>query len=283
MTSTNGVVQGNLGWAEQKGLLLKELKPVGVEKIEFSFFQAGTDVQAALLSDAIDVAVTGDMPALQTKGNGADTRLIGFTSVNGDTWLIGRKGGPRTIRGLVGKTVTAPHGTIRYRVLYGLLHDAGLLKQVPIANVPTPESLAGLKSGKVDAMTVGGTTAALLEKQGFVVIDKASNHPKLLSTEPTTAKQDFLSAHPGFAAAWGRGIQRVNQDIRAHADEYWAYSAKKDDVDVALARIAEPVEHFNVDPLPEAGLAQLRSTYDFLNGQKLIEKPFDLDAWVAGE
>ena len=56
LTSVNGTVQGNLGWGDEKGLLLDALRPAGVEKIDFALFQSGKDVTAALLSGAVDVA-----------------------------------------------------------------------------------------------------------------------------------------------------------------------------------------------------------------------------------
>jgi sulfonate transport system substrate-binding protein len=281
MTSVTGTVQGNLGWAEEKGLLLDGLKASGVKQIRFSFFQSGADVSAALLSGAIDVAVTGDMPALRTRAKGNATRLLALTTINADTWLIGRKGGPTDIHGLVGKTVTAPEGTIRYRVAYGLLHEAGLTGKVPIKNVPTPESLAGLSSGSIDATVIGGTQAYELERKGFVVIDKASNHPQLRSTEHSTALQPFLDKHPGFGPAWGAAIASVNRHVRDNIQDYWAYAAKKEDTEVELESKAEPAEHFNVEPFPADGIAQVRATYAFLREQKLIDAEFDIDAWLV--
>ncbi len=279
MTSVTGTVQGNLGWAEEKGLLLDALKPSGVKQVKFSFFQSGADVSAALLSGAIDVAVTGDMPALRTRAKGNPTRLLALTTINADTWLIGRKGGPTDIKDLVGRTVTAPEGTIRYRVAYGLLHEAGLTGKIEIKNVPTPESLAGLSSGSIDATVVGGTQAYELERKGFVVIDKASNHPHLRSTEHSTALQSFLDKHPGFGQAWGAAIASINRHVRDNITEYWAYSADKDDTEVEFAAKAEPAEHFNVEPFPADGIAQVNATYEFLRDQKLIDAEFDIDAW----
>ncbi|MEW2374990.1 ABC transporter substrate-binding protein [Micromonospora sp. NPDC047812] len=281
MTSVTGTVQGNLGWAEERGLLRDRLRPSGVREVRFSFFQSGADVSSALLSGAIDVAVTGDMPALRTRAKGNPTRLLALTTVNADIWLIGRKGGPSDIDALVGGTVTAPEGTIRHRVAYGLLHAAGLTDRIQIRNVPTPESLAGLSSGSIDATVVGGTQAYELERKGFVVIDKASHHPHLLSTEHSTALQSFLDAHPGFGEAWGTAIAAVNQDVRDNISAYWEYAAKKDAVDVTLAAKAEPAGHFNVEPFPADGVAQVRATYEFLRQQKLIDAEFDIDSWLV--
>ncbi len=281
MTSVTGTPQGNLGWGHEHDLFLEALRPAGVTDIEFSFFQAGTDVSSALVSGAIDVAVTGDFPALATRGSGAQTRLLGLAAINGDTWLIGRQDGPTTIEGLVGGTVTAPHGTIRHRVAYGLLHAAGLEDQIEIANVPTPESLSGLASGSIDATVVGGVTAVELEQEGYIVIDRASNHPELLSTEPTTALQEFLDAHPGFVEAWQEALVTVNQHIRQNAEAYWEYVADLEDTTAEVAAVAEPVERYNTEPFPEEGIRQLAATQQFLREQGLLESDFDIDEWIV--
>jgi sulfonate transport system substrate-binding protein len=281
MTSPTGTVQGNLGWANDKSLLLDSLKSTGVKEIKFSFFQSGANVSAALLSGAIDVAVTGDMPALQTRAKGSPTRLLALTTVNADAWLVGRKGGPTDIQGLVGKTVTAPTGTIRFRVAYGLIKAAGLTSKIDIKNVPTPDSVAGLSSGSIDATVVTGTQALGLESKGFVVIDKASKHPNLASTEQSTALQSFLDQHPGLSKAWGAAVASVNKHIRDNISDYWQYAAKKDGVDVALEAKAEPAEHFNTEPFPADGISQAKATYAFLKEEKLIDGEFDIDAWLA--
>jgi sulfonate transport system substrate-binding protein len=279
LTSVNGTVQGNLGWGDEKGLLLDALRPAGVEKIDFALFQSGKDVTAALLSGAVDVAVTGDNPALTARSNGAETRLLALSTISGDTWLVGRPDGPTRTEDLVGKVVAAPEGTIRDRVAKGLLQEAGVDDEIKVSNVATPEALAGLASGSVDATTVGGTTAIELERQGYVVIDKASEHG-LESTEPNTALQSFLDEHPGFVEAWTAAVVSVNEHIRDNGADYWAYSAKKDEVDADIAEAAEPLEHFPTEPLPAEGLKQLSGTYDYLLDTDSLEGPFDIDEWV---
>jgi sulfonate transport system substrate-binding protein len=280
LTSVNGTVQGNIGWGDEKGLLLDALRPAGVEKIDFALFQSGKDVTAALLSGAVDVAVTGDNPALTARSNGAETRLLALSTISGDTWLIGRPDGPTDIKDLVGKTVAAPEGTIRDRVAHGLLQAAGIGDKVPVRNVATPEALAGLAGGSIDATTVGGTTAIELERQGYVVIDKASEHG-LESTEPNTALQSFLDEHPDFAKAWAAAVVSVNEHVRDHGADYWAYSADKDEVEVDVAKEAEPLENFPLEPLPAEGLKQLTSTYQYLLDTDSLEGPFDIEKWVV--
>ena len=53
LTAVNGALQGNLGWGDEKGLLLDALRPAGVKKIDFALFQSGKDVTAALLAGEV--------------------------------------------------------------------------------------------------------------------------------------------------------------------------------------------------------------------------------------
>ncbi len=47
-TSVTGTPAGSLGWGDKQGILAEQLKSAGVGKIEYSFFQSGSDVASAL-------------------------------------------------------------------------------------------------------------------------------------------------------------------------------------------------------------------------------------------
>lgn len=280
MTASGDVLDGNMGWGSQQGTLLKALRPVGVTKITFALFQAGPAVQTALASHAVDVAVTGDMPALQARGNGVRTRQIGFTSIDGESWVIGQKGGPKTLEGLAGKKVTAPTDTVRYRFLYGLLVDKHLTGKVQISNLGTPESIAALKSGSIDALSVGGVQAIQLIDEGYPVLAAGSAYPSLRSTEESTALQSFLDDHPGFRAAWGKAIGDTNANLRQHGQAYWNYNAKIDQATAAQEKQSTPLDNYNETPFPAAGVTQLQSTYQFLSSQKQIAHGYQVTSWL---
>lgn len=279
-TSVTGTPAGSLGWGDKHGILADELAKVGVTKIEYAFFQSGKDVVAALLSGAVDVAAVGDNPALTAKGNGADIALLALDSYNGDTWLIGAKGGPTTIEGLTGKSITAPQGTIRDRAARQLIAANGLEGKIDVKDVPTPESIAGLSAGKIDATVVGGTGAVELANKGFPVLDKTSNH-NLGSVGTTIAQTTFLTEHPDFLQAWQAAIVATNQHVLDNFDDYTSWVAETDGVDLDLVREATDRNTFNTDPFPRDGLDQLISAYDFLVGDGVIANEFDIDEWAG--
>ena len=279
-TSVTGTPAGSLGWGDKEGILAERLAAVGVSGIEYSFFQSGKDVVAALLSGAVDVAAVGDNPSLTARGNGADLALLALDSINGDSWLVGARGGPTTIQGLVGRSVTAPQGTIRDRAARQLIEVAGLSGQIEVKDVPTPESIAGMSAGQIDATVVSGAGAAELEQRGFPVIDKTSRHG-LGSVGTTVAAVSFVDGHPGFAQAWQGAVGAVNQDILDNFDAYTEWVAQTDGVDVALVRVTTDRSTFNTEPFPAQGLSQLQAAHDFLAEDGSIQAPFDVAEWAG--
>lgn len=280
-TSTTGTPAGNIGWGDKQGILADKLAAAGVTKIKYSYFQSGKDIVAALLSGAVDVAAVGDNPSLTAKGNGADVALLSLDSINGDMFLVGAKDGPRTIAGLAGKTVTAPQGTQRDRTIRQLIDLAGLTDKVTVSDVDTPNSIAGLKSGRIAATVLDGASAIQLQQQGFPVLDEVAKHKGLGGVGTDITLNSFAKAHPGFVTAWQDAITGINKDILAHYDDYLSWVAQTDGIDVGVERRATKRNTFNTEPYPRQGVAQLQSTLDFLVDDGTIKKPFKIADWVA--
>jgi sulfonate transport system substrate-binding protein len=279
-TSPTGTPAGSLGWGDKKGILEEKLKAAGVDRIEYAFFQSGSDVASALFAGAIDVAAIGDNPALRARGRDPRVVLLSLDSINGDAWLVGAKGGPTDIAGLVGKTVTAPQGTIRDRAAKQLIDAAGLSEEIQVRDVPTPESIAGLNSGQIDATVLTGASAIELQEKGFPVIDSLSKHG-FGSTGTNIALTDFTEAHPGFADAWRDAITAVNEDIVENFDEYAEWVAVTDDTNVDYVKKSISVNEFNTEPFPEQGVEQLEAAYEFLKADGSIETDYSVQEWAG--
>lgn len=281
-TSVTGTPAGSLGWGDKEGILADELKAAGVNKIEYSFFQSGSDVASALFAGAVDVAAIGDNPGLRSRGRDPKVVLLALDSINGDHQLIGAKDGPTDIRGLVGKIITAPQGTIRDRTARQLINAAGLTGQIEVRDVPTPESIAGLSSGQIDATIVSGASAVELEEKGFPVIDRVSRHG-FGSTGTNIALSTFTDARPGFREAWQGAITAVNRNIADNFDDYLHWVADTDDTKYEYVKKSVRVEEFNTEPFPEDGVDQLQAAYDFLDADGSLDNEFSVDDWVGAQ
>lgn len=281
-TSVTGTPAGSLGWGDKQGILAEQLNPAGVGKIEYSFFQSGSDVASALFAGAIDVAAIGDNPALRARSRDPKVVLLSLDSINGDARLVGAKGGPTEIKGLVGKDITAPQGTIRDRAARQLIDAAGLTGQIHVRDVPTPESIAGLSSGKIDAAILTGASAAELQSKGFPIIDSLSRHG-FGSTGTNIALRSFTDAHPEFVGAWQQAVTTVNRDITENFDAYLSWVAQTDDTDLEFVQKSTRPEEFNTEPFPQAGLDQLDAAYKFLNADGSFDHEYSVREWAGAK
>lgn len=281
-TSVTGTPAGSLGWGDREGILTDELTAAGVDKIEYSFFQSGSDVVSALLAGAIDVAAVGDNPALRARSRDPKVVLLSLDSVNGDAWLVGAKDGPAEIQGLVDKSVTAPQGTIRDRAARQLIDAAGLTGKIEVRDVPTPESIAGLSSGKIDATILTGASAIELQDKGFPIIDSLSRHG-FGSTGTNIALASFTDAHPGFRETWQQAVTKVNRDINDNFDKYLAWVAETDGTELKYVRQSTNADEFNVEPFPQVGIDQLEAAYNFLNADGSLDNEYSVQEWAGAQ
>ncbi|KUI38463.1 nitrate ABC transporter substrate-binding protein [Mycobacterium sp. IS-1496] len=281
-TSPTGTPAGSLGWGDKQGILAEQLKDAGVDKIEYSFFQSGSDVASALFAGAVDVAAIGDNPALRARSRDPKVVLLALDSINSDAWLVGAKGGPTDIAGLVGKNVTAPQGTIRDRAAKQLIDAAGLTGKIQVRDVPTPESIAGLSSGQIDATVVTGASAIELQDKGFPIIDSLSRHG-LGSTGTNIALSPFTDEHPEFAESWRRAVTAVNRDITENFGDYTAWVAQTDGTDLEFVKQSTKVDEFNTEPFPAKGVDQLEAAYEFLNADGSLENQYSVREWAGAK
>lgn len=276
---TKVAVDGLVGWAGDRGILRQKLAPVGFGGVEFSTFPTGPALNAALTSRSVDVVVMGDTPALQLRSNDYPSRLIAISGIDGDDWLIGRRSGPTTLDGLIGKKASAAPGTAPERYLLGLLQQEGLSSAITISNLQTNDAATALRADQIDAFVASGPMAATFEADGYPVIDRASQHTGLSTTTVNVASQELLDAHPGFATAWGAALTEAAAAAKADPGGFASFNATADKVSVSIAQVATPLAGVPVEPFSPDGVQQLQGAYDFLLAQGSIKNPYDLNSW----
>jgi NitT/TauT family transport system substrate-binding protein/sulfonate transport system substrate-binding protein len=221
----------------------------------------------------------GDLPALEARAQGFATRLLAISSVSGSTWIIAKKGGPTTLSGLAGGSLGSPPGTAPYRYAYELLEERGLLSKVTISPLQTPNGVAALESGQIDAFSAPQPYAAELAAEGYPVLDKESSHPNLLATGEIVTTQTFLDAHRKFVPSFDRTYTSIVANIDAHAAGFYSYEAFVEGLPLAVAKQAYPVSAYPATPLIASGITLLGSTLKFALSLKLVTNTFDLKAW----
>jgi sulfonate transport system substrate-binding protein len=278
---TTPTPSGPEGWSQQSGALVKALKPLGIAKVTWSPFKNGPDLTAAMTGGSLDLGLLGDTPALTARGKGLKIRLVNQSVVGTDAWLVTKKGGPKTVKELAGTTVATQVGSYMYRYLLALLEQDGIAKKVKVTHIYTAGASAALASGAVAAYAApAGQLTALLGKQGYPVIDKASvNHPELRGTSLTVIPDKVLAAHPGLPQAWNKARTAAVADITKQPDAYYAFAAKATQTPEAVVRAVTPLTLYPSEPFSPTGLILLEGTKKFLVDHKLAASDFSLTEW----
>lgn len=279
--SNTATPAGPEGWAQHDGTLVPGLKAAGVKSVTFVPFKNGPDLTAAISGGSLDLATLGDTPALTAKANGLGIRLVNQATVGQDTWLFGKKGGPTSVAQLQGQTIATQVGSYMYRYLIAMLQQQGLADSVRVTHIYTTSAQAALQSGGVAAYAApAGPLTALLQQQGFPVLDKASDdHRDLLGTSVTVITDRALKAHPDLPAAWNAVRAKAIADMTAKSDAYYAFAAKATGTTADVVQGSLPVSLYKTDAFTSDGMTLLQSTDDFLAKNKLSKSVVDLDAW----
>lgn len=270
---------GAAGWGFHKGIIQEELKKHGITKVNLTAFPNGPDLNESLISGRLNVGSLGDTPAILAKSSGANTRLISQPLKMNVGYLIGKKGGPKTIKDLEGKTIAIQKGSFMHRYVVGLLKEEGV-KKYNLVHMLRPDGEAALARGEVDAMTNNGVYAVKQINQGYTHLDDALSHPELLGSSVTVASGDLLKKFPDFPKVWNEAIEKSLDDLKQHEDEYYELMAKLSQTTPELVKETSPIKWQEEEPFTEEGLELLTGTKDFLVQEKLAQKDFEINDWI---
>lgn len=272
---------GPEGLAYHNGTLLKGLKSQGVTGITFTAFPNGPNLTAAMEGGSIDIGILGDTPAVTAEADGIKTRLVNQSFVGLDTYLYTPKGGVTSIEQLKGKTVATQVGSYMYRYLVSVLNEDGLSSSVKISNIYTTNALATLQSGGVAAYAApAGQLTAVLSKDGYPIIDKAStDHKDLLGTDVTVISDSALAAHPGLPHAWNQVRTQAVATMNSNPSAYFSWASVADQTPVAALQASSPLSGYSSAPFTSTGVSLLEGVNSFLLSDKLTKTSVDIKSW----
>jgi sulfonate transport system substrate-binding protein len=266
------------GWGFKSGIISDELKKLGITEITFTGFPNGPDLTESLISGRLDVGLLGDTPAILARSNGAKTRLIAQQVITLDSYVIGKKGGVKTIAELKGKKVATQKGSYMHRYVAGLLKEQNI--EVKLIHLLAPDAEAALAKGDIDATTVSSANAVKLIAQGYPVLDHEADHPNFVGTSTTVVTEDYLSKFPDFPKVWNDLRKKSLADLKTKEDEYYKFATTLGKLPEATVRIATPISSITEEPFTDAGIQLLEGTKKFLVDEKLAENDFDINAWI---
>lgn len=267
-----------IGWAAHTGLLKSYYSRLGITGIQFIPFDNGPDLASALQGGSVDVGELGDTPAVNAEANGFSTKLIDFTNVGNQVWLVTKKGGPKTIQDLKGQTVATAPGSYMSRYLLTLLNLYGLSSSVKVDPILPADAQAALQSGSIAAYAAPTDTGPQLIQDGFVTIDLASKH-NLTGTGVTVASPSFINANPKFAKTWVDLTQASIQNIKQNASAYYQFAAQATGFSVNIVKESSPISDLPTVQFPAAGIQSLENVEKFLVSQGIAKKSFAITNW----
>ena len=197
---------------------------------EVRMFDAGRDVNNALMSGSVDFGNFGVVPTAVGLTAGNDFKVIWIAClIRQSECLIVREGsGIETVADLKGKKVAATTASSGHYGLICSLEDAGLtIDDVELVDMNPTDTYAAWERGDIDATYTWNPTALRLQQDGGKMIMSGAELAK--TGHPTinfhVVRREFAEAHPeqvkNYIKAVARGTQ-LYHDNEAEALELMA-------------------------------------------------------------
>ncbi|MET0286948.1 MAG: transporter substrate-binding domain-containing protein [Polyangiales bacterium] len=272
---------GVLGYALDLGGFQRELEQAGFAFQGLRGFPRTAACMLALSSGQVEVAITGDSPAVLSRARGDKHRAIYLSLPTTETWIVARKGGPRTLAELPGKKVGTYFGSTFDYYFRAATAQLGI-EGIDYAQLAPSAALPALQNDSLDAFLTTSTNAALWRsKYGLPVIAKLSEvDAKYRGIQIVSAREDFLAANPGFPAAYFRGLQTAIEAIRKDPEAFFAWEADVTGMPLEIVKVGSPLPLADT-PIPPESVAALEEQLAFRLKTGVANAPFDVRGWVV--
>lgn len=274
---------GVLGYAIHRGTFQAELRKAGFDYAGYAGYPRTAAALLGLSSGQVQVASTGDSPAVLSRARGDKQRAIWIGAPTGDIWVVGKPGGATSLKGLANRKVALLFGSTAHYIFRSAAEAEGI-GGIEYAQLQPSQALPALQRGDVDAYTASSATTAELwrVRNGLPVIAKiGQSHPDLQGISVITAREDFLGANPTFAAAFWRGLKTGIDAVRADPEAYYQWSSEISGTPIEIVR-ATAVERYADVPFPKDGVDGLQRLLAFQVRTGLANSTFNVADWATG-
>lgn len=274
------------GIAQEMGYFDEELEKVGYELEVVGFAQAGPAINEAFSADKIEMAFYGDMPATICKSSGVDTTV--FATQNSEMQmgvLVQKDSDIKSVADLKGHKVIVARGTIYHQYFKSLIAGAGI-DESEIEQINTfSDAQAVMAGGDADALITSTSIAHYMEGQGIgELIETTEDHPEWTSQFFAVGKTEFLKENPNAAKAIIKGLIRGQQYVKENKEESYELMAKRQsgytkEIYEKVYAYDEGFDYLKPE-ITKEGMDKLKAMEQFLEDEKLISKPVDMDNFV---
>ncbi|WP_162875632.1 ABC transporter substrate-binding protein [Sphingomonas crusticola] len=282
-TASEPEPSGALGYAIHTGGFQRELRKAGFAYEGLVGYPRTAASLLGLGSGQVQVASTGDSPAVLSRARGDKQRAIWIGLPTGDIWVVGRKDGPQSIRELSGRKVGVLFGSTAHYIMRRAAEVEGV-PGISYAQLEPAVALHALKRGDIDAYAASQAVTAETWRARFglpIIAKIGTEHPELQGVSVMTARSDFLTAHPTFAGAFWRGLKTGIDAIRKDPDAYYRWVSDKTGVPIATVR-ATAAERYADTPFPKEGVDALQRLLAFQIRTGLANSSFSVADWATG-
>lgn len=258
-----------------KGYLDEAFKPLGI-RIESPEITSGAQQMQALAAGEIHIAsVLGGSSAILGRANGIDVKVIAAYSRSPKAFMVlTRADGPADIKTLKGKTVAGPKGTTLHQLLAAALARNGMrLADIEHVNMDLPAARAALLAGKVDAATLAGNNALVVEKAGGRVL--ATGEGLIEPTTVIAVRGDLIDKQPQVVAAYLAAHRQALAFMKSSPNEALALAAAEQKIGLDDAHKMMTYYDFSLR-FSDRDVANLAADQDFMVEAGMLKSKIDI-------
>lgn len=271
-----------LSVAIDQGFLEEELSAAGYTVELIPFTGAGPAINEALVNKSIDIASTGDVPAILGRSNGIETTLLaGEIRTNDAAIVVQANSDIQTIKDLKGKTVATLQGSYMHKTLIDMLEANGMaFSDVQFTNMVSADAAAAVEAGSVDAAVVANTQeAALSTSENVRILLNCEGHDEWKGGHSLLARTDYLQENRAAAVAFIKAMIRSNDYAKENRESAIESLSKSGPTAEALEFLYPDSVNFNLSS-DENTISAYSDIKQFLLNNELIKNDFDLNEWI---
>ena len=274
-------VMGNAGYVpivigDKKGFFKEEFG----DSVQFEFnhhMNGGAAAMEAMTAGELDFAVLGDMPVIQSKGNGLDVVVLSslFTSKDGYHLVAAKDSGIHSIEDIKGKKVAVMTASTNHKLLLKYLEAKNLtVDDIDLVPLKTKDQLAAFVGKNVDAaVTQIPASTKIIEQTGAYIVVNADDYDTILTL--ITGSGKFLKENPEYGVKFMRAVIKADKWARENLYEALKIIAEEDgDSPVSTEQLYWDTRTFHYD-LGDDEVKAVQDTIDYLNQQGTLTAKLD--------
>lgn len=265
--------------AENQGFFEKELEGLNAEVEIIEYTGGGPAITESFTAKEIDFGILGDLPVASAVTNGADLKIISYSSLKekGDILVAKKDSGIESVKDLKGKKVGVAVGQIAHGELLKLLEEAGLSEEdVEIVNIPYKDAITAMDTGDIDASMNYVEAVVPANEKGAELITISDATGLGFSTIVFAGRTEFTEKYPEITEAILKALDDANAYKQEHKEEAVKSVAQSSGYTTSILEETWKVYDCYVQ-IGEKELNNMQNVFDFAFAQGLIQKELSVE------